>query len=157
MAKALLEAAMKARKLADKAVLQSTVEKAETVDLTLYTADSVEVFSNALLSAKQVLANVDLSEDDQAQVDNAAMVLTKAMDDLILKTSDSDTPVDETPSTGSDSSNNSDSSNGSDSSDESESAGPATGESDTLLIVLTMMLVMSGIAFLGLRKKSWEK
>ena len=157
MAKALLEAAMKARKLADKAVLQSTVEKAEAVDLTLYTADSVEVFSNALLSAKQVLANVDLSEDDQAQVDNAAMVLTKAMDDLILKTSDSDTPVDETPSTGSDSSNNSDSSNGSDSSDESESAGPATGESDTLLIVLTMMLVMSGIAFLGLRKKSWEK
>ena len=151
MAKALLEAAMKARKLADKSALQSAVEKAEAIDLTLYTTDSANGLSNALLSAKQMLADADLSEDDQAKVDDAAAALTKAIDDLILKTSDSDS------SENNGSSNESTSSGESDPTDESNSAGPTTGDSDVLVIALAMMFMMSGIAFLGLRKKSWKK
>ena len=153
MAKALLEAAMKARKLADKSALQSAVEKAEAIDLTLYTTDSANGLSNALLSAKQMLADADLSEDDQAKVDDAAAALTKAIDDLILKTSDSDSDSSENNG----SSNESTSSGESDPTDESNPAGPTTGDSDVLVIALAMMFMMSGIAFLGLRKKSWKK
>ena len=79
---ALMNAILAQRYKADKSILEDLIGKAEGIDLTGYTAESVAVFRSALATALSVLADETLSEDDQATVDNAVAALSAAMDGL---------------------------------------------------------------------------
>ena len=81
-AEALLNAILAQRFKADKSILDDLVNQAEGMDLSGYTAESVEAFRTALATAQAVLADNSLSEDDQATVDNAVAALSAAMDGL---------------------------------------------------------------------------
>ena len=67
---------------ADKSILEELLTKAQGMDLTGYTAESVAVFRSALASAQAVLADESLTEDDQAVVTQAVDTLTAAMEGL---------------------------------------------------------------------------
>ena len=81
-ADALLDAILAQRYKADKSILEDLIGKAEGIDLTGYTAESVAVFRAALQSAQAVMADETLSEEDQATVDAAVAALNDAMDGL---------------------------------------------------------------------------
>ena len=81
-ADALLDAILAQRYKADKSILEDLIGKAESIDLTGYTAESVAVFRSALQSAQAVMADETLSEDDQATVNAAVAALSDAMNGL---------------------------------------------------------------------------
>ena len=79
---ALLNAILAQRYKADKDILEGLIGKAEGMDLTGYTAESVATFRTALANAKAVMADATLSVDDQAKVDEAVAALKSAMEGL---------------------------------------------------------------------------
>ena len=82
VAQALLDAILAQRFKADKSILEDLIGKAEGMDLTGYTAESVATFRTALATAQNVMADATLSVDDQAKVDDAVAALSAAMDGL---------------------------------------------------------------------------
>ena len=89
-AEALLNAILAQRFKADKSILESLVNKAEGMDLSGYTAESVAVFTAAFQNAKAVLADETLSVDEQGAVDKAVEELENAMANLEKLSSDGD-------------------------------------------------------------------
>ena len=81
-ADALLDAILAQRYKADKSILEDLINKAESMDLSSYTAQSVAVFRTALANAQTVMADETLSEDDQAVVNEAVAALSDAMNGL---------------------------------------------------------------------------
>ena len=81
-ADALLDAILAQRYKADKSILEDLIGKAEGIDLTGYTAESVAAFRTALQNAQAVMADETLSEDDQATVNAAVAALSDAMNGL---------------------------------------------------------------------------
>ena len=81
-ADALLDAILAQRYKADKSILEDLIGKAESIDLTGYTAESVAAFRTALASAQAVMADETLTEDDQATVNAAVAALSDAMNGL---------------------------------------------------------------------------
>ncbi len=81
-AEALLNAILAQRFKADKSILEDLINKAESMDLSGYTAASVATFRTALANAQAVMADNSLTEDDQATVDAAVEKLSKAIDGL---------------------------------------------------------------------------
>ena len=81
-AQTLLDAIMAQRYKANKANLEELIEKANAIDLSKYTEESVAVFRTALYNANLVLLNEDLSIDDQAVVDKAYDELDAAIQNL---------------------------------------------------------------------------
>ena len=81
-ADALLDAILAQRFKADKSILDDLINKAESIDLDGYTAESVATFRAALANAQAVMADNSLSEDDQATVDAAVAALRDAMNGL---------------------------------------------------------------------------
>ena len=81
-ADALLDAILAQRYKADKSILEDLIGKAESIDLTGYTAESVATFRTALQNAQAVMADETLTEDDQATVNAAVAALSDAMDGL---------------------------------------------------------------------------
>ncbi|OUP40461.1 hypothetical protein B5F22_11235 [Pseudoflavonifractor sp. An187] len=79
---ALLNAILAQRYKADKSILEDLIGEAKGIDLTGYTAESVAVFQKALREAQAVMANADLTEDDQATVNAAVAALSDAMNGL---------------------------------------------------------------------------
>ncbi len=80
----LLEAILAQRFKADKSSLEELLKKVETIDTSLYTAETVQVFRAALANAKAVMADATLSESDQQIVDAAVKALADAKDGLKL-------------------------------------------------------------------------
>ena len=80
---ALLEAILAQRLKANKENLEELIKKAEAMDVSGYTAQSVEIFQTALTAAKAVAADETLSVDDQAQVDQAEKELNEAIAALV--------------------------------------------------------------------------
>lgn len=78
----LLDAMLGLRYKADKSLLNRTIAAAEALDLTAYTAESVDAFNSALNNAKQTSENPDLSKDDQSAVDSAQQDLARAVANL---------------------------------------------------------------------------
>ena len=78
----LVEAMNALRLKADKSVLEDLISQTEDLDLTGYTEESVSVFRAALAAANDILADENLSVDDQAKVDEAAAALQAAADGL---------------------------------------------------------------------------
>ena len=81
-ADALLNAILAQRYKADKSILEDLIGKAEGIDLTGYTAESVAAFRTALQNAQAVMADETLTEDDQATVNAAVAALSDAMNGL---------------------------------------------------------------------------
>ena len=81
-AAALLDAILAQRFKADKSILDDLINKAEGIDLTGYTAESVATFRTALQNAQAVMADETLTEDDQATVNAAVAALSDAMNGL---------------------------------------------------------------------------
>ncbi|OUP62289.1 hypothetical protein B5F12_10650 [Pseudoflavonifractor sp. An176] len=81
-ADALLDAILAQRYKADKSILEDLIGKAESIDLTGYTAESVATFRTALQNAQAVMADETLTEDDQATVNAAVAALSDAMNGL---------------------------------------------------------------------------
>ena len=82
---ALLDAIIMQRFKANKDNLQEVINKANALDLDQYTDESVQLFLAALKEANAVMDNAELSEDDQAVVDNAETKLSDAIEGLALK------------------------------------------------------------------------
>ena len=82
VAQALLDAILAQRFKANKDILEDLIGKAEGIDLTGYTAESVATFRTALAAAQDVMADATLSVDDQKTVDDAVAALQSAMDGL---------------------------------------------------------------------------
>ena len=81
-ADALMNAILAQRYKANKSILEDLINKANSLDLSQYSAESVAVFKAALAEANQVLANESLSEDDQEIVDAAVQKLDAAIENL---------------------------------------------------------------------------
>ena len=77
---ALLNAMVALRFRADKSVLETVLAKAEKVDPSAYTAESVAVFNAANQEAQDVRDNPDASQDE---VDSAIDNLNAALDNLV--------------------------------------------------------------------------
>ena len=90
----LLNAILAQRFKADKSILEDLITKAEGMDLTGYTAQSVATFRSALANAQAVMADATLSEEDQKTVDAAVAALQSAMEGLTAQgeTQPSDQP-----------------------------------------------------------------
>ena len=80
---ALLEAILAQRLKANKENLEELIRKAEAMDVSGYTAESVKVLQAALAAANDVLADKSLSVDDQAKVDQAERELNEAIANLV--------------------------------------------------------------------------
>ena len=121
-----------------------------------YTAESVAVFTAVFQSAKAVLADETLSEDDQAVVDEAVKDLRDAIENLSADTEDNN-PDDGKDDTSKPDNNKDDESSGTNS---GENESPATGDAD---LTWAILLSFAAIAMLGLlmeatRKiRKWEK
>ena len=91
---ALLDAILAQRFKANKDILEGLIGKAEGMDLTGYTAQSVATFRSALANAQAVMADATLSEEDQKTVDAAVAALQSAMEGLTAQgeTQPSDQP-----------------------------------------------------------------
>ncbi len=72
-------------KPADKTALQEAITFVEEADLSIYTEQSVEILRKALDAAYAVIADEELSEDDQAVVDRVKDTLVAAFETLVLK------------------------------------------------------------------------
>ena len=81
-ADALMNAILAQRYKANKSILEDLINKANSLDLSQYSAESVAVFKAALAEANLVLANESLSEDDQEIVDAAVKKLDAAIENL---------------------------------------------------------------------------
>lgn len=147
----------------NKTELTELIEKLSTVDTTLYTKDSVNVFIGALEEAKVVLSNEDATQEE---VNNAIDKLRKAVDGLVEKEEDGTENENGGSGSGSGSGNNggSESGNGGASSGTNSGAGstnngnsgtdnlPKTGGVNSIFAVTLGALTAIGGA-LSLKKK----
>ena len=81
----LLQAILVQRFRAQKDILEDMIARAGEIDQNLYTEESVAVFRSAYVKAVDIMANENLSEEDQPIVDAAAGELEKAMLSLVKK------------------------------------------------------------------------
>lgn len=150
----LLQAILAQRYKADKSILEDLINKANEIDLSQYTEESVQLFKSALKAANAVLKDETLGEDEQSTVDNAVTNLENAIDGL------------EKLSSGNDNSDNTDKDNndGNDTSkdpnkgqvDDNSGKTPTTGDTTNLtfgfmLVVLSLVAVVLAT---GYRRKN---
>ena len=162
-ADALLNAILAQRFKADKSNLEDLINKANDIDLSKYTDESVAVFKAALKTANTVLADESLSEDDQDVVDNAVSELNAAIENLSVKddTTDPDNGdnKDDTskPDDGKDDTSSKDDATSGESKDESKDESktetPATGDNMMPYAAALALLAASGCAVVLSRKK----
>ena len=145
---ALMNAILAQRYKADKSILEELINKANSLDLSQYTAESVAVFKAALAEANLVLADESLSEDDQEIVDAAVKKLDAAVENLSAP-EDGDTSKPE----GGDEGTSSNPDKG-----EEETQTPATGDYSDTAVLFTGVFAMMMLAALAIiwRKKQKE-
>ena len=132
-----------AEKRANFSKLEQAVKKAEAIDTSKYTAESVKTLNDAIAAAKAVLNNKDASQDD---VEAALAVLNKAIVGLETK---GDTPV--KPSKP----GNSNTVVGENTLKPSGTSTPNTGD-DTNLMLWVFLLGIAGTGMFFVRKKKEE-
>lgn len=162
-AEALLKAIMAQRYKADKSILQELIEKANKMDVSTYTLESVAVFRAALYNANLVMADETLSVDDQAVVDEAVSQLNAAIENLSADT-DSTKPDDgkdddtEKPSTDDGKGDTPATTKPSGNENTGKPQAPATGDYTNLALWLAAALIsMAGAAYLVFQRKKGEQ
>ncbi|HIY28583.1 MAG TPA: FIVAR domain-containing protein, partial [Firmicutes bacterium] len=160
VAENLLNAILIQRYKAEKSILESLINQANALDLSLYTAESVQAFTAALRTANVVLKDDNLTNEDQMIVDDAVESLRSAMDNLAETSAE-----DPKPSDGNKDDNtkpgDTDKDGGKDTTNKDPNKGPmdnnknpATGDSGLLAIAMTAVLLASAGAFAAARRKS---
>ena len=159
-AEALLNAILAQRYQANKSILNELVNKAEAMDVSGYTVESVALFTTALQNAKFVLADATLSIDDQAVVDQAVNELNNAIENLSADTNEpsgDDGKDDNTATSKPDSSEgtSSDNSQASEPSDNSASNGAQTGDMTPVLpVAVVAVIAAAGIVLVWKKRKA---
>lgn len=163
-ADALLDAILAQRFKADKSILEDLINKANDIDLTNYTEESVAVFQAAFKAANAVLADESLSEDEQDVVDNAVSELEAAIENLSAKddTSNPDDDKDDNnsnPDDGKNDNNKPDDGKGDPNADKDDSAAesPATGDNGSLMIWIVAFISLAGFTVLFFQKKKAQQ
>ena len=98
-AQALLNAILAQRFKANKSILEDLIGKAESLDLSGYTAESVAAFRTALANAQTVMADNSLTEDDQKTVDAAVAQLDTAIRGLTTESGETPNATDKPDAT----------------------------------------------------------
>ena len=147
-AEALNHAILIQRYKANKENLKDLINKANEIDLSQYTAESVAVFQAALKNANLVLADENLSEDDQDTVDQAVEELAAAIENLSVAEENPSSPSDpddgtETPSTP-------------DQGEEGTET-PPTGDSSSTVVYFTAILAVMMLAALMVMRRKNQK
>ena len=163
----LLNAIDAQRYKADKEELKNLVESLKSLDLTKYTEETVKVFKDALAQAEGILADENLSVDDQDKVDAAVKELSAARDGLTEKTDGSGDEGgdagDENGNTGDDGSkgdagkgngNDGSGNGGNDGNNGTADKAPKTGDDTPLAMALFLMALSGGTAVFVLRRKT---
>ena len=158
-AEALLNAIMAQRYKADKSILNELVNKAEAMNVSGYTFESVALFTTALQNAKVVLADTTLSVDDQAVVDEAVNELNNAIENLSADTNEpsgDDGKDDNTTSKpNSSEGTSSDNSQVSEPSDNSAANGAQTGDMTPVLpVAVVAVIAAAGIVLVWKNRKA---
>ena len=166
-AEALLNAILAQRFKADKSILEELVNKAEGMNLSSYTMESVAVFRAAFQNAKAVLADESLSEEEQAVVDEAVEELESAIEKLSTNEEasdsskpddgkDDDTSKDDESTSGNTSSNSDD--KGDSSNNSSAVQSPTTGD-DALtwvwVVAAVTSLMLAALVIVWRRRKDF--
>ncbi len=145
---ALLNAILAQRFKADKSNLEDLIAKAESIDLSKYTEESVAVFQAAFKAANAVLADESLSEDDQDVVDNAVSELNAAIENLSANTDDTSKPDD-----GNDKDDSSKPDDGKENTSSTPSDSSETGDM-TPYALAAAVVTLSAAAMLVLKRKA---
>ena len=157
VAENLLNAILAQRYKADKSILEELINKAEGMDLSGYTEESVNVFNSALKAANAVLANASLSIEDQKVVDDAAADLQAAIENLSAddntgsgdnKPGDSNTPSDGN----NDDKNSTTSDPNKGPMDDNKNDAPATGDTTPFLLAAVLTTVAAAGVYLFRRR-----
>ena len=98
-AQVLLNAILAQRFKANKSILEDLIGKAESLDLSGYTAESVAAFRTALANAQTVMADNSLTEDDQKTVDAAVAQLDTAIRGLTTESGETPNATDKPETT----------------------------------------------------------
>lgn len=154
-AEALHQAILDQRYKANKENLQELIDKADKIDLSQYTAESVAVFKASLKAANQIMADESLSEDNQAVVDQAVKDLSRAIEGLELISDSSGESEGSENESGNETQSPDDSDNGSGNEsqnpDNSEgSNSPTTGDTRVYLEFVSLAivsLIMLGVLY----------
>ena len=148
----LLNAILAQRLKANKDNLEDLIQKANEIDVSQYTADSVAVFQAALKTANVVMEDETLSEDDQDVVDKAVSDLNAAIENLSVKDDDTSKPDDGSGDTSKPDDGKGDSNTSTN--DTSKPDAPATGDNNLYAgAALVMVLSMTAIGLLIWKRK----
>ena len=164
----LVEAMNALRMKADKSVLEDLISKAENLDLTGYTEESVSVFRAALAAANSILADETLSVDGQEKVDEAAAALQAAAEGLEkaqgsqggdAENSDGSNAGDTQNPGGSQSGNDGQTTGGNAGGQDNQKSGAAagavkTGDSTPMMAAVIMLAAAAGAVLLAARKRA---
>ena len=130
------------------------------MDTSLYTAESVQVFTAALKSANAILADESLDEAakaedaqaNQAVIDEAVVDLQSALDNLVEASADDsgNTNTGDDANKGDDNTSTQDPNKG----PMDDSKNPATGDNNLIALGALAVLLTSAGAFVVIRKKS---
>ena len=164
---ALVDAISNLRLKADKSTLEDLLNSVENLDLSQYTEESAAVFRTALANAQAVMADENLSEDDQKTADDAVQALSDAKDQLQLKDGSSGAGNgDENTGAGNDNSStgNGDSNTGNADSQtpgsgdrgnsNAKADAPKTGDAAVPFGMLALAVIAGGVSVISFRKKS---
>ncbi len=159
-AEALLNAILAQRYEADKSILEDLINQANEIDTSLYTAESVQVFTAALKSANAILADESLDEAakaedaqaNQAVIDEAVVDLQSALDNLVEASADDsgNTNTGDDANKGDDNTSTQDPNKG----PMDDSKNPATGDNNLIALGALAVLLTSAGAFVVIRRKS---
>ena len=134
----LIKAYLDLRLIPDKAKLQELINKAEAIDTSKYTTESVKAFNLHLNEVKVILNN---EEATQEEVDDAVVVLERAIDNLKLKTEQPSPKPEEPKDTNKPQTR------------EQSSNLPETGGNNPMIGILIALLLLGGGAFFIFNKK----
>ena len=153
-ADALLNAIVAQRYKANKSNLEELINKANGIDLSQYSAESVAVFKAALANANLVLADESLSVDEQNVVDSAVKKLDAAIKNLSAAEETPSNPDD--PDDGEETPSNPD--KGNPDKGEEGTQTPTTGDHSDTAILFTAVFAVMMLAALAIiwRKKQNE-
>ena len=144
----LIRAYLDLRLIPDKSKLEDLINKAESMDLSKYTNESVTVFNSKLSKVKSVLDN---KEATQEEVDLATNELELALGGLELAKGDTESDEDDIDNNVSNENNNANDNNSNDNNSKGESNLPSTGgRSAASLLGISLLLTGAGVV---LRRK----
>ena len=145
---------------ANKTELQNLLNEANSLDLSLYTEESVKVYKEALAYANEVFADDTLMASDKDKVDDAVSKLRAAIDGLTLKEEPSKPDNGNGGNNNGGNYNNGNNNGGGNNADTGKKPTspkkPSTGDAASVSMILMMAMVSAGAAGVVIKRKKKE-